>query len=173
MLEDGEQLRKGDRVVELHLNNEMLFKMAREARSMVQLAVQMKRAVQVLMPKIEEWIFKKSQLWGDQRSLRHYNGLPGHQAARIYRCRFIQRDVLFLYPALLASLAFYHHLWQKKRLEVKGDLLTPKVVAISVKELRRIYRPEQEQEITARRRLFHLSPVMKRECASSLREEAF
>lgn len=76
-----------------------------------------------------------------------------------------------LYLHLLLSII--HPMGRKKRLEVKGDLLTPKVVAISVKELRRIYRPEQEQEITARRRLFHLSPVMKRECASSLREEAF
>lgn len=52
LLDDGEEIRKGDRIVELHLNNEMLFSLGVNARSAMQLALQMIRAVEQLLPKI-------------------------------------------------------------------------------------------------------------------------
>ncbi|WP_412679565.1 YkoP family protein [Brevibacillus choshinensis] len=55
-LSDGEEIRRGDRVAELHFDNELLLKMSRSSRSSVQLAIQMIRATEQVLPKITHFI---------------------------------------------------------------------------------------------------------------------
>lgn len=138
-LPDGEEIRKGDRVVELHFNNEMIFDIASGTRSMMQLAVQLIRAVQELMPKMTEQIVKDS----------HANEIKGiYGITMIYRgtrqfgftVKDMPRGLFYIVTKLyLRMLLWVIHPQGKKRLELKKELLTPKILAISTKELQKRY----------------------------------
>ncbi|MBB2479512.1 hypothetical protein H5P36_04865 [Bacillus sp. APMAM] len=55
---DGEKIQRGDRILEIHFNNEMLFNMGIHARSSFQLAIQMIRSAEKLLPKTLPIILK-------------------------------------------------------------------------------------------------------------------
>lgn len=138
-LPDGEFIRKGDRVVELHFNNEMILRIAAGTRSMMHLAVQLIRAVQELMPKMTEHIVRQSET-------NEIKGIYG--ITMIYRgpeqFGFTVSDLprgLFSFSAklYLRLLLWVIHPQGKRRLEHKKELLTPKIVAISTKELQKRY----------------------------------
>ncbi|MEX2104577.1 MAG: polysaccharide deacetylase family protein, partial [Bacilli bacterium] len=55
-LDDGLTIYKGDRIAELHLDNESLFRMGTSVKSTLQLAIQMIRQVEQLLPQISQLI---------------------------------------------------------------------------------------------------------------------
>lgn len=135
-LPDGEEIRKGDRVVELHFNNEMIFRLASGTRSMMHLAVQLIRLVQELMPKMTEQILSNSDIKGIYGITMIYRG-PQQFG---FTVRDMPRGVFYIMTKLyLRMLLWVIHPQGKKRLELKSDLLTPKILAISTKELQKRY----------------------------------
>lgn len=60
-MSNGEELRKGDLVVELHLDNERLYQLGSESESYVQLAIKLIRLAQKQLPKVAD-ILQKPEL---------------------------------------------------------------------------------------------------------------
>ncbi len=138
-LTDGGEIRKGDRIAELHFDNEVLFQMATKTGSSLQLAIQMIRATEQLLPHIARFLLNQPK---------------GLQIKGLYGVSIIHRGtsqfgftvtdlpkgvfafVTKLYLRLLLSVV---HPEGKQRLYAKTDLLIPKVVAISSNELIKKY----------------------------------
>lgn len=138
-LKDGEEICRGDRIVELHLDNELLYRMGVDARSTVQLAIHLIRATEKVLPEVVKFIFSNPQF-------RNVKGIYG--VSLINRgpeqFGFTVLDIpkgLFssftrLYLRLLLSVI---HPDGVKRLKLKTNLLVPKIIAMSTKELIRRY----------------------------------
>lgn len=141
-LNDGEEIRKGDRIVELHLNNEMLFAMGANTRSAIQLALQMIRAVEQLLPKIVHLIIHNPHF---QRVKGVYGVTIIHRGPEQFGFtvldlpKGIASFVTRIYLRLLLTVI---HPLGSKRLQIRSNLLIPKMIAISSKELMRRYQVE-------------------------------
>jgi peptidoglycan/xylan/chitin deacetylase (PgdA/CDA1 family) len=138
-LDDGEQIRKGDRIAELHLDNELLFKMGISTRSCLQLAIQMIRSTEQLLPKV-------SQLIISHPDYQNVKGLYGisiiHRGTKQFGFTVIDLpNGLFshLTKVYLRILLFVVHPQGIQRVKTKTDLLIPKIIAMSTKELIRRY----------------------------------
>jgi peptidoglycan/xylan/chitin deacetylase (PgdA/CDA1 family) len=138
-LSDGEKIQKGDRVLELHLNNEMLFNMGINSRSAVQLAIQMIRSTEQLLPKILTHILNESS--------EEIKGLYGvsivHRGTKQFGFTVMdlpEKPLSYFIKLYLRLLMLVVHPSGKRRLKTKTELLVPKIIAISTKELRRRYK---------------------------------
>ncbi|WP_051317115.1 YkoP family protein [Ectobacillus panaciterrae] len=138
-LADGEKIRKGDCIVELHLNNALLFKMRTETRSSVRLAVQMIRATEQSLPKILPFLLTHS-------SYQNVKGVYGvsllHRGAEQFGFTVMDlpKGIFSLCTRIyLRTLLLIVHPQGKQRLQFKTHLLTPKIIAISTRELTRRY----------------------------------
>ncbi|MGG1663118.1 polysaccharide deacetylase family protein [Brevibacillus sp. NRS-1366] len=138
-LADGEEIRKGDRIAELHFDNELLFTMTTSSRSSIQLAIQMIRATEQLLPKI-------LRLLRSHPTYQNVKGIYGvslvHRGAKQLGFSVIdlQKGPLSLFiKAYLRILLIVVHPQGKQRLQSKKDLLIPKIIAMSTKELVRKY----------------------------------
>jgi hypothetical protein len=138
-LSDGEKIQSGDRVLELHLNNEMLYNMGIHSRSAMQLAIQMIRTTEQLLPKTLPFILnhphdeKIKALYGISmihRGTKHFgftvNNLPRGPFSFFTK----------IYLRLLLSVV---HPQGKNRLQTKVEHLVPKMMLMSTKELMRRY----------------------------------
>jgi hypothetical protein len=139
LLSDGEQIRKGDLVAEMHLDNYTLYTLGLNSRSTVQLATQLIRRTRILMPEI-------SKLLLTDPKYRHVKGLYGitmiHRGTKqLGFTVFDLPDGLFARATrtYLRFLLYVVHPHGKKRLKEKTDLLEPKIVAISKNELKQRY----------------------------------
>ena len=135
VLEDGEVIRKGDRVAELHLDNELLFHLGSTARSTMHLTVQMIRRMEQLMPQLRKMLV-------DDPEFRDVKGLYGisliHRGPDKFGFTVLDLpDGLFaLFTKLYLRLLMYViHPQGNERLKTKTDLLVPKIIAISKREL--------------------------------------
>ncbi|MBE1443684.1 polysaccharide deacetylase family protein [Paenibacillus sp. OAS669] len=138
-LPDGEEIRKGDRVIELHFNNEMMFRIAMDTRSMMQLAVQLVRAVQQIMPKMTER-FMNDETTKDVKGIYGITMINRGPKQLGFTVTDLPRGIFFVLTKLyLRTLLVVVHPQGKKRLEIKKELLTPKILAISTKELQKRY----------------------------------
>ncbi|NHN35014.1 polysaccharide deacetylase family protein [Paenibacillus agricola] len=136
LLSDGEKIVSGDRVIELHFNNEMLFRMAIGSHSIVHLAVQIIRSVKEVLPhtvKISNDVHYSNikAIYGITMIHRGANQL-GFTLTNLPRGWFSYVTSLYL-KVLLYTI----HPKGKTRLKVKSDALTPKVLAISIQELKK------------------------------------
>jgi peptidoglycan/xylan/chitin deacetylase (PgdA/CDA1 family) len=139
LLQDGEEIRKGDAVMELHFNNEMLFHMNSDSRSMVQLAVQMIHAVRQLLPKLVIRM-TTDPLFTDIKGVFAITMIHRGTKQLGFSVLDIQKGVFFSLTRLyLRVLLFIMHPKGMQRLGVKTELLTPKILAISTKELKKRY----------------------------------
>lgn len=134
-LADGEEIRKGDRIAELHLDNELLFKLGSGARSSMQLAIQMLRATEQLLPKISHLLIANP-------AFRDVKGLYGisiiHRGTQ--KLGFTVFDLRkgifsFLTKYYLRLLMMIIHPEGKKRLKTRSEMMMPKIIAMSTKEL--------------------------------------
>ncbi|UOF91076.1 polysaccharide deacetylase family protein [Fodinisporobacter ferrooxydans] len=138
-LTNGESIQKGDYVVELHFNNELLMQMATQARSSIHLAVQMIRATEQLLPQILEFIVhhpyrdKIKGLYGITMIYRGSRQL-GFTVADLPKGLFSSCSKLYLRFLLYAV-----HPQGLQRLQTKTNLLIPKIIAISTNELMKRY----------------------------------
>jgi hypothetical protein len=136
---DGEKIQRGDRVLELHLNNEMLYKMGVNSCSSIQLAIQMIRTTEQLLPKTLLFILNHPKY-------EEIKGLYGvsmiHRGTKQFGFTVIDLPkglFFFLTKIYLRLLLFVVHPQGKQRLQTKGELLVPKMIAISTKEFIRRY----------------------------------
>ena len=136
---DGDEIRKGDLIAELHLDNKLLFKLGMESRSTVHLTVQLIRRTEQLLPKILQMILTHPQF-------KDVKGLYG--ITMIYRgtkqLGFTVLDMpsgvfSFFTSLYLRLLMYVIHPSGKERLKSKSDLLIPKIIAISKRELMNRY----------------------------------
>ena len=139
-LDDGGTIRKGDPVIELHLNNEELYRLGANARSMTQLSVQMIRSMQHLMPKLTKLI-QTDPLFQKVKGI--YGISIIHRGTQRFGFSVIDLpNGLFttLTKLYLRFLLYAVHPQGKDRLQTKPQLLEPKVIAISREELSKRYK---------------------------------
>lgn len=138
-LNDGQFIEPGDRVMELHLDNATLLDFGTKTRSTMQLAVQLIRAMERCLPHVSERL-------ANDPTLHDVKGLYGvsiiHRGAS--QLGFTVSDLpkgifLFCSKLYLRWLLYVIHPQGKRRLDTKTALLTPKMIAISVNEVRRRY----------------------------------
>ncbi|MEF3301660.1 polysaccharide deacetylase family protein [Paenibacillus sp. GYB003] len=139
VLPDGEQIRKGDLIAEMHLDNYTLFKLGIDSRSTVQLATQLIRRTRTLMPAISKLLLTDPQY-------ENVKGLYGitmiHRGSKqLGFAVFDLPEGLFarMTRTYLRLLLYVVHPNGKERLKEKTDLLEPKIVAISKNELKTRY----------------------------------
>jgi len=138
-LTEGEALKPGDTVVELHMNNELLYEFGRTARSPVQLAIQLIRAMEKTMPKLAASLLLRK----DAASIKAVLGTSmvnrgveqfGFTIAELPRGWFTFATRLYL-KFLLSVI----HPQGKERLGQRAEMLVPKRIAISMKEMTKRY----------------------------------
>ncbi|WP_042122009.1 polysaccharide deacetylase family protein [Paenibacillus senegalensis] len=138
-LEDGEQICKGDRIAELHLDNKLLYRLGSSSRNSVHLAIQLIRRTEVLLPQL-------LLLMQNDPQYRDVKGLYG--ISIIHRgTRQLGFTVLDLPEGFFSKLTHYYlrfllyviHPQGTERLKSRSELLTPKIIAISKKELENRY----------------------------------
>ncbi|WP_416826321.1 YkoP family protein [Ectobacillus polymachus] len=136
---DGEKIQRGDRVLELHFNNEMLFKMGIHSRSPIQLALQMIRSTEQLLPKALQLILNHPE---NEKIKGLYGVSIIHRGTKQFGFTVIDLPkglFFFLTKIYLRLLLLVVHPQGKQRLQTKGELLVPKMIAISTKEFMRRY----------------------------------
>jgi hypothetical protein len=134
-LDDGEQITKGDLVAEIHLDNRILFQLSTSAASEMHLAIQIIRMMELFMPQINI-LLQNDPLWRDVKGL--YGISLIHRGSR--KLGFSVIDLpkgifSFSTQLYLKLLLLVLHPQGKKRLQSKPQLLVPKIIAISKKEL--------------------------------------
>jgi peptidoglycan/xylan/chitin deacetylase (PgdA/CDA1 family) len=134
-LGDGEQIQPGDYVAELHFDNELLLQLGKGSQSPMQLAIQLIRRTEQLMPQIRQMI-------DTDPKYKDVKGLYG--ISIIHRgAKQLGFTVVNLPRGAFAFLAHYYlrfllsviHPLGKDRLREKSDQLVPKIIAMSRKEL--------------------------------------
>ena len=135
-LENGEEIGPGDMVVELHFNNAKLSQLIAESSSMVQLAVNMIRDVQRFLPTMVQYLHLHNEVKGVYGITMIHRGSKqlGFTVKELPKGLFN-----FLSLIYLRSLLFVLHPDGKERIALKKGMLTPRIVAISVLELKRRY----------------------------------
>lgn len=134
-LPEGEEIQKGDRVVELHLNNDYLFQMGVHAHSTVQLSIQLIRLMEQLLPKISEYIHHhphSEEITGIYGISIIHRGTKKFGFIAIELPKGLFSLLIKMYLRLLLICV---HPEGKERLINKTNLLVPMVIAISKKEL--------------------------------------
>lgn len=135
---NGCEIAKNDLIIELHLNNAQLFRMAANSRSDVHLAIKMVRAVEELLPKIATMV--KENMDQDVKALYGitmiYRGTEqlGFQVVSMSKGVFSYFTRIYL-RILLSVL----HVQGNKRLQKKGEFLVPKIVVMPIIQLNQRY----------------------------------
>ncbi|SEG55483.1 polysaccharide deacetylase family protein [Paenibacillus sp. UNC499MF] len=140
-LDDGEIIRPGDKVAELHLDNEWLRQAGSQSSSMMKLAVQMIRAMGYSMPRLAHRLLTDPAL-ADLKgvygiSMIHrgtkqfgFTVLPLHNRLWRWTSTMYLRILLgMLHPGGFG------------RLQENKDRLTPRIIAMSVQQMKRRYAP--------------------------------
>lgn len=139
VLSDGEEIRKGDRIVELHLDNGTLYKMGASALTSVHLAIQLIRRMEQLLPQVGK-LLQTNPLYRDVKGL--YGISIIHRGTRQLGFTVIDLPdgVFALATKLYLRLLLYIvHPKGKDRLKTNAEKLVPKIIAISKKELMNRY----------------------------------
>jgi len=143
-LGDGSEIRRNDKVVELHFDNRKLFQLMTASRSLVQMAIQMIREVEKALPKLASTMSERKQLDG-------VRGLYGismiHRGSEGFGFHVLDLpDGLFsrLTRIYLRLLMMALHPGGKKRVSDKKTTLVPRMIVMSVEEFRRRYEPKED-----------------------------
>ncbi len=142
VLADGEQIQHGDRIAELHLDNHLLYQLGTSSSSSLHLAIQLVRRTELLMPQI-------MSLLQTDPAYRDVKGLYGisiiHRGTK--KLGFTVLDLpqgVYSYATrlYLRFLLYVIHPQGKERMKINSELLVPKIIAISRKELMNRYIPQ-------------------------------
>jgi peptidoglycan-N-acetylglucosamine deacetylase len=135
LLNDGEELRRGDRIIELHFDNETLAKLAAGSKSSVHLAIHLIRGTEQLLPQIADRI-RTQFVYKDVKALygisHIYRGTEKLGFTVVEMQRGVFRFLTKYYLRLLLSVV---HPEGRKRVEKKTELIVPKIIAFSAKKL--------------------------------------
>ncbi|WP_199622275.1 polysaccharide deacetylase family protein [Paenibacillus alkalitolerans] len=138
-LNEGETLKKGDRVVELHMDNALLYDLGKKSRSPVQLAIQLIRAMEQTMPQLASVLLSRA----DAASIKAVMGITmvhrgveqfGFTVSELPKSWFASATRVYL-RILLSVL----HPQGVERLGERPEMLVPKRIAMSMKEMARRY----------------------------------
>ncbi len=139
-LNKDEQLQHGDQIIEIHLNNELLFEMTSQSKSEVQLAIQLIRSMNQLLPKLAQKIVPQ---------LKEVKALYG--VTMIYRgTKQFGFTVIELPKGIFSWLTRFYlrllllvlHPDGSNRLKTKNERLQPKIIAMSSHDLIKKYGKE-------------------------------
>jgi len=134
-LADGEQIRPGDYIAELHFDNELLLQLGAGSQSPMQLAIQLIRRTELLMPQIRH-IIATDPKYKDVKGL--YGVSIIHRGAKKlgFTVMNLPKGMFsFLSRYYLRFLLYVIHPMGKERFREKSELLVPKIIAMSRKEL--------------------------------------
>ncbi|WCK54056.1 hypothetical protein PP175_22530 [Aneurinibacillus sp. Ricciae_BoGa-3] len=135
LLNDGEELRRGDRIFELHFDNETLAALAAGSKSTVHLAIHLIRGTEQLLPQLADRIRTQAD-YQDIKALygisHIYRGTEKLGFTVIEMQRGIFRFLTTHYLRLLLSVI---HPEGKKRVTANTELIVPKIIAFSSKKL--------------------------------------
>lgn len=142
-LENGEQIVKGDRLLEIHLNNDILFKVGIQSQNTMRWMVQLIRALEDFLPVVAKILAK-------QPKYKEIKGLYGISLVNrgIKPFGFEVFDLsdgwfTFLTRSYLRLFMFLIHPHGRERLATKTDLLIPKVIVMSRAVLLERYGPQE------------------------------
>ncbi|MEC0231986.1 polysaccharide deacetylase family protein [Paenibacillus alba] len=140
-LANGEVISPGDKVVELHFNNEKLSQLIAESNTMVQLAVNMIRDVQRFLPQMTQYLHRHTEIKGIYGITMIHRGSKqlGFTVEELPKGLFNYFTLIYL-----RILLFVLHPNGRQRIDLKKGLLSPRIVAISVLELKRRYSADPE-----------------------------
>lgn len=145
-LNDGATIYNGDKVAELHLNNLMLYEISTKVRTPIQLAVMLIHYVDRDMPKLTKFI-------QEQPAYRNVKGLYGVSIINRGTKKFgftvqeLPQGIFYFFSRIyLRILLYILHPEGRKRLNTKKELLVPKTIAISKKELLKRFGNEEMDE---------------------------
>jgi peptidoglycan/xylan/chitin deacetylase (PgdA/CDA1 family) len=140
-LEDGETFAKGDRILELHLNNDTLMQLGRTSRNSTHLAIQMIKNIRALLPQITHLIETDPRY----RDIKGLYGITlinrGPEQLGFTVLDLPRNPFSFVTKLYLRLLMYILHPQGKARLKTKTELLVPKIIAMSSKELEQRYTP--------------------------------
>jgi len=138
-LEDGETFAKGDHILEMHLNNHVLLELGRTSRNSTHLAIQMIKRTRALLPQITHLIETNP----DYQNVKGLYGVSlinrGPEQLGFTVLDLPKSPFTFLTKLYLRFLMYVVHPKGKERIKTKTELLVPKVIAISSKELEHRY----------------------------------
>lgn len=134
-LDDGEMIQPGDRIVELHFDNRQLYEMGMRSKTAMRTAIQLIRAVERMMPKLAETMLTRPEFDGVKGlyGITLINRGPeqlGFSVIDLPKGWFAKMTKLYL--RLLMRVI---HPSGKKRLKERTEMLVPKIIAMSTKQL--------------------------------------
>lgn len=148
-LPDGECIQPGDRVAELHLDNRMLYSMGRNARTSMHLAIGLIREMGQTMPKIADFILNDPD-YSDVKGLYGVSMINRGPAQFGFTVLDLPKGIFAVlskwYLRMLMSIV---HPQGSHRLHRKSEMLVPKIIVMSRKELLRRYHPENSAKVPA------------------------
>lgn len=142
ILDDGEALQKGDKIAELHFNNDWLFTTSTKVRTPVQLAVKLIHNVDKGMP-IIAYLIQHNPIYKNVKGLYGVSIINRGTKKFGFTVLDLPKGMFFFFSRVYLRLLLYIlHPDGKKRLRTKRELLIPKTIAISTKELVKRYGDE-------------------------------
>ncbi|GAB6990822.1 polysaccharide deacetylase family protein [Paenibacillus pini] len=138
-MDNGEVISKGDKVIELHFDNEKLFQMSLKSRSMVHLAIRMIRSMEHDLPSLAHQVMNDPKM-SDARALygvTMINRGPqqfGFKVMDLEEGLFARATRIYLKFLMLII-----HPSGQNRLKDHAELLVPKVLLMSMDQLNRRY----------------------------------
>ncbi|MGZ4113224.1 MAG: polysaccharide deacetylase family protein [Tumebacillaceae bacterium] len=149
-LEDGTEIRKGDKIAELHLDNEMLLHFSAHARSSMKVAIQMIRHMAPLMPLVAER-FACDPEFADVKGIYGVTIINRGVQQFGFTVLELEKSVFSFFTNLyLKLLLSVLHPSGKQRLRERTEKLVPKMIIVTRAELIRRYPPQQVYPSTAR-----------------------
>lgn len=132
---DGEQFRKGDRIAEIHFDNDMLLQFSVESRSPVQMALHIIRGMERQLPMVLKLLMSDPK-YSDVKGL--YGISMIHRGSK--NLGFAVFDLpkgafAFVTRYYLRIVMYMLHPQGKERLKTKPEQLVPKIIAMSRKEM--------------------------------------
>ncbi|GIP34044.1 polysaccharide deacetylase family protein [Paenibacillus sp. J2TS4] len=138
-LSDGVVISKGDRIAELHFNNDLLFQLSSQSKSSVQLAIQMIRRTEAMLPKIVH-LLQTDPMYKDVKGLYGISLIHRGTSQLGFTVIDLPKGVFsFATQYYLKLMMYILHPQGKQRLKTKRELLVPKIIAISTRELQNRY----------------------------------
>jgi hypothetical protein len=138
-LADGEKIEQGDPIAELHFDNELLFEIGAVSKSPVQLAIQMIRRVELLLPQVRQLLITDPK-FKDVKGLYGISMIHRGSVRLGFTVIGLPKGVFSLATGMYLRLLMYAvHPHGKDRLKRKPEQLTPKIIAMSRKELMNRY----------------------------------
>lgn len=143
---DGRTIENRDEVIELHLDNKMLFRLMMESRSLMHVAILLIREVEKALPKLADQLAGKA----DYNNVRGLYGITMiNKGASQFGFNVIELDPgLFdsLTRFYLKLLMFVLHPSGKTRLKGDSRKLSPRILVMSMEELVKRYSSSTREE---------------------------